>query len=134
MLQELGSLVQLWGHGTMSGPIATIQLGRWTGKPANLVALIPTMGRRAEKTMGVGKAATVYHQPHVQVYVRRTDPEVAESVALDLHDRFDGFQGEVLGTRYFLIEAIQPPWSMGVTENDGLMQYAFNLHVRRKNP
>lgn len=134
MIEELGYLVELWGHGTLAAPSATIQLNRWVGKPDNIVALVPTMGRRAEKTMGVGKAAVVYHQPHVQVYVRRSDPEVASNVAWDLHDRFDGFTGEVLGVRYHLIEAIQPPHSMGVTENNNLMQFSFNLHVRRKNP
>jgi hypothetical protein len=130
LLDELGSLVQTWGHGSLTSPV-TIFLGHWTGKPDNIVALKADMGRRSIRRMGVGVSATVYQQPHVQVYVRRSDPEQAEIASKDLHDRFDGFTGTVLGVRYFLIEALQPPMSMGVTENQ-LMQYAFNLHVRRE--
>jgi len=131
MLWELGTLVQTWGHGVLAPPNTSIMLGRWTGKPPNIVALIPTMGRRAEMVMGALGAGRVYDQPHVQVYVRRADAQAAYNDAFDLYERFHFFEGDVLGHRYFLIECMQMPTSMGVTENDNLMQYSFNLHVRR---
>ncbi|RPJ35237.1 MAG: hypothetical protein EHM35_09320 [Planctomycetaceae bacterium] len=131
LLIELGSLVEGWGHGSMATSPASIQLGRWSGKPQNLVALITTLGRRADRVMGEGLAGTVYDQPHVQVYVRRLDPLQAFDDSWDLYNKFNYFHGTVQGARYALIEAINPPFSMGVTENDNLMQYSFNLHVRR---
>lgn len=131
LLLELASLVEGWGHGSMTVNPASIQLGRWSGKPQNLVALITTLGRRTERVMGQGLAGTIYDQPHVQVYVRRADAQKAFDDSWDLYNKFNFFKGDVLGARYLLIEAIQSPTSLGVTENDNLMQYSFNLHIRR---
>ncbi len=131
LLIELASLVEGWGHGSMAVSPASIQLGRWSGKPNNLVALITTLGRRTERVMGEGLAGTICDQPHVQVYVRRSDPQKSFDDAWDLYNKFNFFHGDVMGARYLLIEAIQSPSSIGVTENESLMQYIFNLHVRR---
>jgi hypothetical protein len=131
MLQELGSLVVAGGFASLTGSPPSLRFGRPDGKPDNLVALIPTIGRSPERVMGSGIAGTVYHQPSVQVYVRRVDPEEAWSVAVTLHNMFDNFSGEILGVRYFLIECAQYPFTLGIDENRRA-QFLFNIHVRRE--
>lgn len=133
LMNELGSLIEGWGYGTTTGTLPSIQYGRPQSTPDNVIVIIPGLGRRAEKVMGVGRAAVVYHQPSVQIYVRRAKYMAAEceTLAWQIHNSFDQFQGTVLGVRYFLIECQQPPYSMSVDENMRPI-FLFNMHIRRE--
>lgn|SRR5574341_540154 len=109
------------------GLAATVQVGDLQARPDAAVVIVPTPGLPTMRSFG----GAVVESLRVQTRSRGTTYPSAEALASAAHGFLDGTKERVInGRRYYWIEAIQPPFYLGLDEEARTL-FAENFTVYR---
>lgn len=117
---------------TAQFPAETIRAGFLPTSPDRVVGMIERTGDEppAETFVGTGKGPKLnMEKPNIQILIRTTQDayEAARDLADSIYQGLHNLVGVTLsGTRYALIEALHPPFNVGIDEQ-GRWLIGFNI-------
>ena len=114
-----------------SNPGRNVFVDQIPADPAVMVSLRQTMGRRVQRAMRGGGTGIVCEQPGLQITIRHTTYEGADSLAKEVFTALDNFVGTLSGIRYLHVEAAHSPQSLGVDE-DKRYRFVINFGIRKE--